>query len=498
MILRPYQEEALAATLDAFREHRSVLVVKATGLGKTVFFAALAAGWGAGKVLVLAHREELISQARDKLAAATGGDVAVEMAQSSAFAFGGVRSRVVAASVQTLSQPARLARFDPHEFGLVVIDEAHHAVANSYRRVIDHFAANPDGRLLGVTATPRRADELAMGQVFGRVAFDYGIEPAIEDGWLVPVRQRAVRVEGLDFSKVRSTAGDLNEADLEAILAQEEQLHKVVAPSVEMAGDQPALVFAVTVKHAQLLAAMFGRYKPGSALALSGKTEDGTRRRAVADFRAGRIQFLCNCGLFLEGFDAPSTAVVVMARPTKSLPLYVQVLGRGTRPLPGVVDGLATPAERKAAIAASGKPGMLVLDFVGNSGRHKIVTAQDVLGGRYGTPVREYARKTAEQEGLPADVAQSLERARDELAWLEELTEHRRRAELKAKARYAADSVSPFAGGGAFGGSAGQQADPATDKQVWYLVRRCGWREEQARRLTKRQASGVIAKARAS
>src|SRR5262249_37454191 len=145
----------------------------------------------------------------------------------------------------------------------------------------------------------------------------------------------------------------------------------------------PTLVFCASVGHARLMAEVLCRYRRGSARALDGTSHPEERRAVVGDFRAGRLQYLCNCGLFLEGFDAPAVAVVVMARPTKSLALYTQILGRGTRPLPGVVDplALAPAAERRAAIAASAKPRMLVLDFVGNSGRHRIITAADLLGG---------------------------------------------------------------------------------------------------------------------
>lgn len=490
---RLYQHEAIGAIEAALQAHRTTLLVMATGLGKTVVFST----WVAqrlGRSLVIAHREELIDQAADKLRHFVGGEnVAVEMGERYSPEDSLVKPRVVVASIQTLANPRRLARFRPEDFGQGVIDEAHHALAVSYGTAMEHFAANPEFRWLGVTATPKRGDELALGQRFESVAFEYGIEQGIEDGYLVPVRQLPIDVHEIDFSAVRTTAGDLNEGDLDEIMREEEPLHAIVRPTVREAGDLPTLVFAVSVAHAQDLADMLNRYKPNSAVALSGKTDRAERKKAVEAYKAGDVQFLCNCGLFLEGFDAPTTAVVAMARPTKSLSLYVQVLGRGTRVLPGLVEDLDTPAGRRAAIAASKKPCMLILDFVGNSGKHKIIRAQDVLGGKYGQPVRDYARKTSEEEGTPRLVGDSLERAADELALLEEIRERERRAAIKARVEYTAREVSPFEGGRPVDATLPHPEGP-TEKQLWFLVRRCFWEPDRARALSRKQASAVIGK----
>lgn len=450
-----------------------------------------------GRVLMVAHREELIRQSADKFERVTGSLCGVEMADERS----GHVGPVAVATVQTLQ--ARLGKFRPNTVGLLMIDEAHHAIAGSYRKVIAHFTeGNPACRVLGVTATPKRADDLAMGQVFGHCCFDYGIAAAVEDGWLVPVVQRAIRCKGLDFSKCRQTAGDLNEGDLDEIVREEKVLHEVCSPLIREAGDRPTLVFAVTVAHAHALAAVIDRYRPGSAVAMDGKTDREVRRRQVARFKNREYQFLVNCGLFLEGFDAPATQAVAMARPTKSLALYTQVLGRGTRPLPGVVDGegLDTAGTRRAAIANSDKSHMLVLDFVGNSGRHKIVTAQDVLGGKYGQPVRDYGAALAEDDedarGRPVD--EVLDRAAAEVAFLAECREMARRRMVTARAEYDAERVSAFQGGQRQGvpPPAVVPGEPATDKQIGYLSYRCGWKREDARRLTKRQASAIIGKHR--
>lgn len=495
---RPYQSEAVDAVFAGFPHHASQLLVMATGLGKTICMAHVARRWiddSPCRVMMIAHREELISQSKEKFERIAGwSGVGVEMADERT----GHVGAVAVATVQTLS--SRLGKFRPGDFGLLMIDEAHHAVSPSYRKVIDHFRrGNPSLRVLGVTATPKRADDLAMGQVFDHCCYDYGIAPAVGDGWLVPVVQRAIRCKSLDFSKCRQTAGDLNEGDLDKIVREEKVLHEVCAPLVREAGDRPTLVFAVTVAHAHALAAVLGRYKDRSAVALDGKTDKETRREQVARFKRGEFQFLVNCGLFLEGFDAPNTACVAMARPTKSLALYTQVLGRGTRPLPGTVDGegLDTPEARRDAIAGSDKPHMVVLDFVGNSGRHKIVTAQDVLGGKYGEPARAYARQLSEEdeEAKAKPVQEVLEWAAGDLAFIEECREMARRREIKARAEYEAARVSPFQGGGPAAKAerpAPMPGTEATAPQVNYLVYRAGWRRDAASRLTKTQASAII------
>lgn len=494
---RPYQREAMRSITDSHARHRAVMAVLATGLGKTVIFSHLASK-ASGRVMIVAHRDELIRQTVEKVTAICGRAPGIEMGDECS-----PEARcppVVVSSIQTLSKPKRQSRFAPSEFSDLIIDECHHAVAQSYQSTIGYFRQNPDLDVTGFTATPARSDQLAMGQVFDAVAYDYGIEKAVADGWLVQPRQRAIIVEGLNFGPLRSLAGDFSAAELERVLSVEKIIHAMAVPAIELAGDAPALVFCATVAHAHLMAEVLCRYKDKSAKALDGMSDPEDRKRVVGEFRQGRLQFLCNCGLFLEGFDAPNTAVVVMARPTKSLALYTQILGRGTRPLPGVVDPLAeaTAEERRETIAASAKPSMLVIDFVGNSGRHRIVTATDLLGGKYGEPVRQYARQLTEDE--PRAVGDALAQAADELAFLAEIRERKRRERIKAESvEYQARDVPVFGrstGGGAFSAGA-LPSEPATEKQVKFLVWK-GWKPEAARRLTKRQASGVISKLKES
>ena len=448
MILRPYQTDAVSNVRDAWKDHRSVLIVLPTGTGKTIVFSHIA-GSVRGRVMVIAHREELISQAAQKIKAITGDEADVEMGDF--WASEGVfnRSRVVVSSVQTQNAggggDGRMSRFAPEQFDLLIIDEAHHATAPTYRRLIDHYRQNPDLKVLGVTATPDRADEEALGQVFDSVAFDYEIADAIADGWLVPVRQRAVYVEGLDYSSVRTTAGDLNGADLARILEYEEALHGIAHPTMELVGTRKALVFAASVAHAERLAEIFNRHRPGCARFVCGTTPKDERRNMFADYAAGKFQILVNVGVATEGFDDPSIEVVVMARPTKSRSLYAQMAGRGTRTLPGIVDGLASSEDRKVAITASPKPFVEVIDFVGNSGRHKLMTTADILGGNYSDAVVERARQMINEnaDGQAQDIEEILAEAEEELR-REKEQEMARRAGLRVRAKYSTGSVDPF------------------------------------------------------
>jgi len=445
--LRSYQQAAVDAVFEAWQAARSTLIVQPTGTGKTIVFAHVIDRLPAGRVMVLAHREELIFQAADKIRCVTGRPPDIEMAEMRAD-HGPLwdRSRVIVSSIQTQcagrNGDARMKRFDPGEFSLVIIDEAHHATAPTYRRVLGHYHQNPNLRVLGVTATPDRHDEKALGQIFESVAHDYELVDAIQDGWLVPIRQRAVYVEGLDYSSVRTTAGDLNGADLARVLEYEETLHGIAYPTMELAAGRKTLVFAASVAHAERLCEIFNRHKPECARFVTGTTPKDERREMFADYARGGFQILVNVGVATEGFDEPGIQAIVMARPTKSRALYAQMAGRGTRPLPGLVDGIDTAEGRRACIADSPKPACEIIDFVGNSGRHRLITTADILGGNYSDDVLERARKAARDAGgAPVDMLDALADAERQLA---EERARARRAALRMKATYRTQAVDPF------------------------------------------------------
>lgn len=484
MELRPYQRECVAAIVGKLRENRSTIAVLATGLGKTICFAEavrMSLSMPSRRAIVLAHREELITQAADKIRAVTGIECAIEMADSRAMEDGFRRAPVVVSSIQTQNagrgDRRRMHRFRNDHPWFVVVDECHHAPSASYRNVISHYMANPSSKLLGVTATPDRLDKKAMGQVFESVAYQYDVADGIRDGWLVPVMQRYVQCSDLDLSSCGTSAGDLKLNDLEEAL--ERSLQQMVVPMVEIAGDRRTLVFAATVKHAERIAEILNRpaLGTGGAAIVHGGTPKEIRRDVFRQYGEGKIQYLVNVAVATEGWDDPAqdgkgVQVIAMMRPTQSRALYCQMLGRGTRTLPGVIDGLAEVEERRGAIADSAKPSVLVLDFLGNSGRHTLVHAGDVLAGSMDDKTVRRYRKAAERQGVPEeiDVLAMLDHAEREQRKAEEA---RTREHLVGKARFKMQDIDPFDALGIVPKSVPwwQRRIPATVKQRAMLER---------------------------
>lgn len=450
--LRDYQSEAVRAVFHEWEDRQSTLVVSPTGTGKTQVFCDIISKMQPKRAMVLAHREELITQAVKRLWKDFGIVADVEMADRQADEGYYNRAPVVVSTIQTQIAGnggyGRMKLFKPEDFGLVVCDEAHHYTSPSFRRVLDYYKQNPNVKIVGVTATPDRADEEALGQVFESVAYDYEILDAIRDGWLVPVDQKMVNIEGLDFSGIRTTAGDLNGADLAAVMEAEKTLHGIASASVDIIGDgKRTLVFTVTVKQAEMLSQIFNRHRPGMSDWICGRTPKDQRHKIFKDFSNGTTQVLVNVGVATEGYDNPGVEVIVQARPTKSRCLYAQIIGRSLRPLPGLVDGLVTDDERKASIANSIKPSALVLDFVGNAGRHKLMTTADILGGKVSDEAIELAIAKAKKNGKVVRMDEALDEAeRDLRAEIKERQrrEAARRAHLVAKAQFSTKAIDPF------------------------------------------------------
>lgn len=414
--LRPYQEEAVSGALGAIKQDRSTLIVMPTGSGKTRVMTEIAKRVKL-RTLVLAHRDELLQQAVQRFHHDTGHRIGLDQAQQFAH-----DEQVVIGSVQTISRKDRLERFDPKRFDLIMVDEAHHSTATSYRRVLDYFG---DAKVIGVTATPDRADEKAMGQVFDSVAYLYEIEDAIRDGWLCDVVCSRIEIGGLDLSSVKTVAGDLNQGDLDAAMAVEEVLLGVADATMREAGDRKTLVFTTSVANAHKLAEIMNRHRHDCARAVDGKTEIDLRRETLGDHKDGAYQFLVNVGIATEGYDDPTISCVAIARPTKSRALYTQMAGRGLRIAPN-------------------KENCLLLDFVGNSGRHKLASALDVLGGRYTEEEEEIAQEiVAKNPGMKARDAMEAAKAQEEKRKREE-EEAARRAAIRAKAIYTKQTVNPF------------------------------------------------------
>lgn len=462
---RPYQAEAIEGVRQQWAAgKRSTLIVMATGLGKTVTFSEIARRVleksNDGRVLVLAHRRELIDQAARTLYDMTGQTPGIEMADERADMNTMFRAkpRIVVASVQTLisgrKDNRRYMQFSPDEFRAVIVDEAHHAMANSYREIIDYFSQG--SLVLGVTATPDRGDGEKLGPVFDSVAYDYGVRDAVSDGWLVPIRQRIVHCQGLDLSNVKTRAGDFVELELANILEQEENELMMVASMLEIVGDRRTLVFAANVSHAESIEEIINRHRPGQARLITGATHKQTRRAMLEDFDADEFQFLVNVGVATEGFDSPGVSAVVVMRPTKSRALYAQMIGRGTRPVREVAHTLGEiddPDKRRDLIAGSTKPDVLVVDYKGNAGSHKLVHATDILGDAEDDQVIELANMIIEDSGGEMDVEDAIEQASEALAEkrAEEEAEQRRREKEREKrrglapnARYSQSEVDPF------------------------------------------------------
>jgi superfamily II DNA or RNA helicase len=450
MELRDYQLKCRDAIFKEWEENRSTLIVLPTGAGKTVVFADVIRHASPQRAIVVVHREELAWQARDTILRNTGLECSIEKAELVASTNVFFRTPVVIATVQTLTsggEKKRITRFDPNDFGIVICDESHHATSPTWKYVVDYFLQNPALKVLGVTATPDRADEEALGQVFQTVAFDYEILDAIHDGWLVPVAQQMVTVAGLDFSNIRTTAGDLNGADLAAVMEAETTMQGVCGASIQIIGIKRALIFTASVKQAEIACSIFNRHRPGMAAFVHGGTPKDERSQMLSEFRRGAIQVICNCAVLTEGFDDAGVEVIVMARPTKSRSLYAQMAGRSTRPLPGLVDNLATPDERKAAIEASEKPQCLIVDFVGNSGKHKLMSTADILGGNVSWDAIARAKVRAREEGVAMRMVDIIEEEEEKMKKEKEerlRLEQARKAKLLARVHYSSKSVSPF------------------------------------------------------
>ena len=338
--------------------------------------------------------------------------------------------------MQTLnagSGEGRLAKFNPDKFGLLIVDESHHGVADSYPLyVIDHFPEEPHAES-SESRQRQTAPGGEFGQVFQSVAYDYEILDAITDGFLVPIQQQMVHVYSLDLSSVRTTAGDLNGADLAQVLEYEENLLRIAHPTLELTGSGRTVLFAASVVQAGRLAEILNRYKADSARLITGKTPKDERRQLLAAYNSGEFQYLCNVGVATEGFDSPAIQYVVIARPTKSRSLYNQMAGRGMRTL-GTIDHLSEKeesAQPRQLIERSAKPTCTIIDFVGNSGKHKLMSSADILGaGTYDENIIERATRKAKESGQSVNMVEALEEATAERhAEREADKQHKRRSE---------------------------------------------------------------------
>ena len=401
--LRPYQQAArdkIHAQWEQGRAH--TLLVLPTGTGKTIVFASVAADQvrAGDRVLILAHRGELLEQAADKLRRSTGLVSAVEKAESTCL---GSWFRVVVGSVQTLQRSARLERFPRDYFGTIIIDEAHHAITDGYRRILDYFES---AKVLGVTATPDRGDMRNLGEVFDSLAYEYKLTDAIKEGYLCRIMAQTIPLQ-LDISGVALSGGDYAVGELGTAL--DPYLGQIAAEMAQRCAGRKTVVFLPLIKTSQKFRDLLNA-KGFRAAEVNGQSAD--RKEVLADFDAGKYNVLCNSMLLTEGWDCPSVDCVVVLRPTKVRSLYSQMVGRGTRLSPGKQD-------------------LLLLDFLWMTDRHELCRPADLV-----CEDREVARQMTEnlaESGAAQDIEEAAAQASEDVvaqreeALAKQLAEQRRK-----------------------------------------------------------------------
>lgn len=379
--LRPYQREAVAAVISARRAGvRRQVVCLPTGAGKTVIFSELARV-AKRPVLVLAHRRELVEQAREKLERALAGRRSVGIEQGTDIA---TSAEVVVASIRSLHEQ-RLARvLAERRFGLIVYDECHHAPAQDNLRVLQTlgaFDAKWDGTLLGFTATTSRGDGAGLDRVFERIVYEKSLGDLIREEYLVPLRGYRIATAA-DLVRVSLAGDDLNLEEL-AEAVDIESRNDLVARSIqELARDRRTIVFCVNVKHARHLARALNAIGIATGI-VHGEMKLEQRRATLEQFRAGSLSAITNVGVLTEGFDDPGVSCVAMARPTRSEGLYAQCVGRGTRLAPGKSDCLVLDFVDLSELSLVGLPSLAGLPSGVDLEGQRLDEAAATLAGLY-------------------------------------------------------------------------------------------------------------------
>jgi superfamily II DNA or RNA helicase len=398
---RPYQRDALLEFIKRYEAgDRGFLCRLATGLGKTYTAALIADYWRSlgeeYRVLVIAYERTLVEQFRDEIAEfLPWEEIGLEMASDGWISRDADKQPgIVVASRQTLtgngSNFARLDKLDPFGFRwLQVMDEAHGWAAKlrTCGPIVEHFEKGPASCRIGLTATPQRGDGVSLARLFGTPISEMRLSAAVADGYLVPFRQKYITVEGVDFKELKVVAGDFTDDELDRVLSEREAVMSMIGPLLEQVEGRRCLVFCPGVKNAKVVANAIGAevsLRPtdsawGGAEYMHGGTPADDRRSIIRRFQRDEFQFLCVCGLCRAGYNDPSLGAVACFRPTKSRVLAEQMKGRAVRTLRGLINGLHTAEERKAAVEASDKPDALVIDLVGVSGMPEVATTAELL-----------------------------------------------------------------------------------------------------------------------
>lgn len=447
MQLRDYQSEAKAAILEEWDKGvKRTLLVLPTGCGKTIVFAKVTEDCvrRGNRVLIMAHRGELLDQAADKIGKATGLGCATEKAEETCL---GSWFRVVVGSVQSLTREKRLKQFPVDYFDTIIIDEAHHCLSDSYQKILDYFK---EANILGVTATPDRGDMRNLGECFDSLAYEYTLPKAIKAGYLSPIKALTLPLK-LDLSAVGMQSGDFKSGDIATAL--DPYLYQIADEMEKHCKDRKTVVFLPLVKTSQKFRDILNS-KGFKAAEVNGDSKD--RAEVLAAYERGDYNVLCNSMLLTEGWDCPSVDCIVVLRPTKVRSLYSQMVGRGTRLFPG-------------------KDHLLLLDFLWHTERHELCHPASLI-----CQDEEVARKMTEnieQAGCPVDIeAAEKQAAEDVVAQREEalakkLEEMKKRKKalvdpLQFEMSIQAEDLSGYVP------SFGWEMSPPTDKQKKELEKR--------------------------
>lgn len=411
MDLRPYQQEAREAVeADWVSGFIRTLVVLPTGCGKTIVFCKIVEDMvrSGCRVLILAHRGELLDQASDKLLKSTGLRCAVEKAEESCL---NSWYRVVVGSIQSLMREKRLEQFSKDYFDVIVVDEAHHCLSDGYQRVLEHFC---DAKVLGVTATPDRGDMRNLGQYFQHLAYEYTLPKAIKEGYLSPIKAVTIPLK-LDLTGVGVQAGDFKNSDIDTAL--DPYLFQIATEMKNYCMDRKTVVFLPLVKTSQKFRDILNS-QGFRAAEVNGSSPD--RAEILQDFNEGRYNVLCNSMLLTEGWDCPSVDCVVVLRPTKIRSLYSQMVGRGTR-------------------LCDGKDHLLLLDFLWHTERHELCHPANLI-----CESEEVAKKMTENieaAGCPVDIEEAEEKASADVVAQREEALAKQLAEMRSRKRKLVDPL---------------------------------------------------------
>ena len=412
MELRPYQQEAMDAILEAWENgtHKTLLVLP-TGCGKTIVFAKVTEECvrQGDRVLILAHRGELLEQAADKIRKATGLGCATEKAEETCL---GSWFRITVGSVQSMMRESRLSRFPDDYFDTIIIDEAHHCISDSYQRVLHHF---PEAKVLGVTATPDRGDMKNLGQVFESLAYEYTLPRAIKEGYLSPIKAVTIPLQ-VDLTGVGVQSGDFKAGDLGTAL--DPYLEGIATEMEKYCREKKTVVFLPLVKTSQKFRDILNAHG-FQAAEVNGESQD--RTEVLQEFADGRYNVLCNSMLLTEGWDCPSVDCIVVLRPTKVRSLYCQMVGRGTR-------------------LSSGKDHLLLLDFLWHTERHELCHPAHLI-----CESEEVARQMTENlekdAGCPVDIEEAEQTASEDVVAQREEALAQKLAEMKRRKRKLVDPL---------------------------------------------------------